>query len=216
MNFFENITLRRRRRSISGTESYNECSSRNTTIEGATISAPNISVDEDDEIDDLKRQISELQSQLQAAHEEINNLSIENTDLKNTLEEINKKHSLVKKATKILSTEICTPIKKRNSRRSTPCKKSKPHTSTQCYKEDNSALETSIPRIPLVNTENQDKNLAQRQSTMRMAYKNETQSKKNALLAETMADGAVKFLRGDHVPEKAAWVNPKQGGLTTM
>lgn len=113
MYSFENITQRRRRRSESAIETSNECSSNNSTIEGATNnSVPNIIDDENEEMEQLKCQISELNSQLQTAHEEINNLSIENTELKKTIEYMNIKHKIVEKATKKLASEIGTPNKR--------------------------------------------------------------------------------------------------------
>lgn len=119
MSFFENITLRSRRRSESAIETFDDCSSNDSTIEGATNnSVPNIMNDDNEEMEDLKHQISELNSQLLAAHEEINNLSIENSELKETIEAMNIKHKLVEKATKKLASEIGTPNKR--TRLSTP------------------------------------------------------------------------------------------------
>lgn len=127
MNFFENITLRRTRtKSLSETTandvSTNDVSCNNMTLDGTTNSMPNISDDEEnDKVQDLLREIGELKSQLLAAHEEINNLSLENSELKQTINNLNKKCQIMKNATLNLSTEIGTP--KRNVRLSTPCRK---------------------------------------------------------------------------------------------
>lgn len=128
MNFSENITIRRpRSQSVMDLSMLAEsCSSNSSTIEGAECnSVPNISLNENEEIESLKRQISELNIQLQAAHNEINNLSIENTELKKTIENLNNTNKLVKKATKLLATEISTPNKKKVTRFSTPYSKNK-------------------------------------------------------------------------------------------
>lgn len=114
MNFFENITLRsQRRRSDTEILTFDDDSSNDSTIEGATnCSVPNIIDEENEIIEDLKRQIKELNSQLQSAHNEVNNLSIENTELKKTIESMNSKHKMMEKATKRLASEIRTPSKK--------------------------------------------------------------------------------------------------------
>lgn len=109
MSYFENVTLRTRRISEPAIETFEECS--NSTIEGDTNdSVPNIVMD--DENEELKRQICELNIQLQAAHEEINNLSIENTDLRKTMEVMNGKYKILEKATKKLASETVTPNRK--------------------------------------------------------------------------------------------------------
>lgn len=114
MNFFENITLRsKRRRSDPEVLTFEDDSSTDSTIDGvANSSVPNIIDEENELIEDLKRQIKILNSQLQTAHDEINNLSLENTELKKTMESMNSKHKIIEKATKRLASEIRTPRKK--------------------------------------------------------------------------------------------------------
>lgn len=123
MDFGENVTLRlRRRRSESEIETFDD-SSNNSTLDGATNnSVPNITNEDNEEMGDLKRQISELNSQLQAAHEEIDILSFENTELKKTIENMNIKHKLVEKVTKKLASEVTTP--KQRTKLSTPLRES--------------------------------------------------------------------------------------------
>ncbi|KAJ8709735.1 hypothetical protein PYW08_009739 [Mythimna loreyi] len=131
MNFFENITLRRTRtKSLSETTEINtnDVSCINTTLDGTTNSMPNISDDEEnDKVQNLQREIEELKSQLLAAHDEITNLSIENSELKQNISTLNNKYQLVKNATRKLTTEVGTTLN--NVRLSTPNKKQ--HTTIQ-------------------------------------------------------------------------------------
>lgn len=118
MNFFENITFRKQQRHSTTEISFDGANANSTTVDGSTSSLPNISADENTLlIQQLKIQIEDLTSKLNSAHEEINNLSLENGDLKNRLSEVTSKNDVLKKTTFKLTNEI-TPRK--NSRASTP------------------------------------------------------------------------------------------------
>lgn len=89
MSFFQNITQRRTRtKSLSKTSTIDPTidviNTSNLTLDGPTNNMPNISDDNDENghIQEIQKQIEELKLQLSAAHEEIDNLSIENTELK--------------------------------------------------------------------------------------------------------------------------------------
>lgn len=101
MNFFGNITQRRNRK-VSETKS--EDSNSNITdseLDGTTSnSLPNISDDDDcDTIVELKNKIKDLTSQLEAAHKEVDNLNIDNSNLKQTIENLTKREHIYKKLT---------------------------------------------------------------------------------------------------------------------
>lgn len=124
MNFFENITLRRKRTTSLSETTVEESSTNNSTLDGSTSSLPNISDNECDEVQDLKRKIEQLNHELSAAHEEIDQLSIENNDLKSTVIDITKKYDLLKKATKNITTDIRVGSPKpKNTKLSTPQKR---------------------------------------------------------------------------------------------
>lgn len=112
MNFFGNITQRRRQRRRSDTnEELNVTNELSSTLDGTTSSMPNMSDDDNDETRNLRLEIEKLQLELSTAHEEINNLSIENTELKKALKESTSKNQTVIKAAKLLSSELLTPNK---------------------------------------------------------------------------------------------------------
>lgn len=158
MSFFENITVRRQR-SKSTTELTNlsQNSSNNSTLDGTANSLPNITDDESDEILELKRRIDELESKLLVAHEEINHLSLENTELKTTLHNLDNKHQLFMRATKKITSEIGTPTK--NKQLLTPRKKGS-NTSTTVTPN---RLETTqiAPKDPPIQCINQSVEISQ-------------------------------------------------------
>jgi cell division septum initiation protein DivIVA len=118
MSFLQNITFRRPR-----TQSLNEkneediLSKTSTTIDihdTTTGSLPNISNDSDvdERVQELMEQIDKLKTKLQSADQEIVNLSLENTELKRTIQALESKHDIYKKATKNLSSTILnSPIR---------------------------------------------------------------------------------------------------------
>lgn len=118
MNFFENITFRKTRtQSTSEILSNDESSTNNSKIDVTTSSMPNLSCDENNiQIQELKEQIVQLTLQLNSAHEEVNNLSIENLELKTTIQKLTFTHEGLGKATDKLSVDIVTP---RNSQKIT-------------------------------------------------------------------------------------------------
>ncbi|KAH9644134.1 hypothetical protein HF086_015464 [Spodoptera exigua] len=129
MDFFENVTIFRKKplkRTQSLSDStLNECdlTCSNMTLDGTTQSLPNISDDENcAQIDKLKSEIQKLRTELDAAHNEINNLSIINTELKQAMHDMNVKHDLVKKATRRLSRDVDITSNKNNNniKNSTP------------------------------------------------------------------------------------------------
>lgn len=131
MEFLENITYRKREasqqavaRTLSNTTiNEDSCCLNNSTLDGTSISLPNLSDDENDaRILGLKNEIAILKLELSTAHEEINNLSLENTELKKTIKDISTKHDIIKKATKKLTSEISTTPNKNKKRNSTPIK----------------------------------------------------------------------------------------------
>ncbi|KAJ8719337.1 hypothetical protein PYW08_011512 [Mythimna loreyi] len=94
MNFFENITLRRNR---SRRSESNHDESNNTTMNCTTNSMPEMSEDEENsQIKKLQDKIDELTSQLNSAHKEIEILSLENSSLKQSNEDLVKKNNLYK------------------------------------------------------------------------------------------------------------------------
>lgn len=129
MEFSENITVRKRETSMTRTQSLSNttinedsCCFDNTTLDGTSISLPNISDDDNDaRILELKNEIVKLKLELSAAHAEIDNLSLENNELKKNVKDISIKHDIIKKATKQLTSEISTTPKK-NKNNSTPIK----------------------------------------------------------------------------------------------
>lgn len=117
MNFLENITFRRTR---TRSEPNNDESSDNIpqALNCTTNSLPDISEDEDVyQINILKEEIASLASQLKSAHEEIELLSIENSNLKKSNEDYKKKNDIYKNI-------VNSPGKNKN-KINTPLKKSK-------------------------------------------------------------------------------------------
>ncbi|KAH9639830.1 hypothetical protein HF086_015681 [Spodoptera exigua] len=81
-----------------------DLSCNNMTLDGTSHSLPNMSDEENcDQIETLKNEINRLKAELDAAHNEIDNLSIVNTELTQTIYDMNIKHELVKKASRKLS-----------------------------------------------------------------------------------------------------------------
>lgn len=97
MNFFENITLRKtRNHSLTETSPENNISNDLIT-DGASKSLLELSDDiSDDETLGLKQQIEHLKLQLSSAYEEISNLSLENCELKQALENLTKDQNIQK------------------------------------------------------------------------------------------------------------------------
>ena len=142
MNFFENITLRRTRTQSLSETTFDECSTNNLTLDGSTSSLPNISDNISDETEALKCQIENLKLELLSAHEEINKLSIENSNLKSTLFEVTNKCELMKKTAKMLTTDVGSPNSNSKSRKfSTPLKQLNKQRAVQ----DISSLKEAMP-----------------------------------------------------------------------
>ncbi|KAG7296964.1 hypothetical protein JYU34_019878 [Plutella xylostella] len=113
MNIFENITFRRKR---SGSEG--NCESNNTmttvsdrTIDGTTNSLPDTSVENDERYCELEQQIKQLTLELNTAHQEVQNLNLENSQLKRTIEDLSKKQDIINKVTEALKNDVATPKK---------------------------------------------------------------------------------------------------------
>lgn len=111
MSFLQNITFRRPR-TQSLNEKHDEDILNNTSItidvdDTTTGSLPNISCDSvDEQVYELKNQIDKLKTDLQSANDEIVNLSLENTQLKKTIQALESKHEMYKKVTKNLSNNM--------------------------------------------------------------------------------------------------------------
>ena len=84
MNFLDNITFRRNRtKSDSNSSIVNESiTSTESHIDGTTTSLPDISDDEENQSNQLKKQLERLKIELKSAHINIEALSLENTNLK--------------------------------------------------------------------------------------------------------------------------------------
>lgn len=122
MNILENITLRvrgiRRIRSMSDSQS-NISQIENETLDDTAASLPERGNDDtfDHElISKLKEQVDQLTLQLCSAEEEIEILTLENSNLKQSNQELEKKNELYKKITN-------TPTKKTKQKSSTPKKR---------------------------------------------------------------------------------------------
>lgn len=133
MEFFENITMRMRPRAKSfSNEKIEDCDSdsKNSTLDGTTSSLPNISNENDEQILMLKTEIENLRTQLNAAHDEISKLSLENMELKQIANDINSKYEIMKKATTKLTSElVSTP---RKTLKNTPHKKNQNTKKSKC------------------------------------------------------------------------------------
>lgn len=118
MNFFENITFRRKH-VIS--DSNTNCEILNETLDESASSIPDISMECNDEaILKLKEQINKLELELNSAHQEIKTLSKENKNLKKLNEDLLKENDLYKRntnsAVKSKETKIRSPIKEEPSK----------------------------------------------------------------------------------------------------
>lgn len=149
MNFLENITFRRHRaQSLNETNISSDKSINGSTLDVTASSLPNVSSNENDELlEELKNEIDKLKLELAAAHGEIINLSLENTQLKNSLQESSSKNELLKKATNELRSNLCSPINQ--SKLSTPIAKTKKQKKE--HRKDNSTLKeiTCTPKRKL-------------------------------------------------------------------
>ncbi|PZC74714.1 hypothetical protein B5X24_HaOG207339 [Helicoverpa armigera] len=111
MNFFENITFRKKPKDSTKT-SLNGTNANSTSIDGSTDSLPDISADDNTLLlQQLKLQIEDLTTKLDAAHEEINYLSLQNNELKRSLREVTSKGDILQKQTAKSKNKI-TPNKK--------------------------------------------------------------------------------------------------------
>lgn len=112
MNFFDNITFRRKR-------SNSDCNKTNVSevsseiLDGTTSSLPDISNDETELSKQLQERIEMLELELKSAHQEIEILLLENKDLKYSNEELLKKNELYKKVTQSPSKPRTTTPKKK-------------------------------------------------------------------------------------------------------
>lgn len=100
MNYLENITFRRTRtQSDSNVDNDDSRNVTSQTLDCTTNSLPDMSENEDVEtLNILKNEIERLKSELQSAHKEIDELSLENGNLKQSnaeLLEINKKYKVL-------------------------------------------------------------------------------------------------------------------------
>lgn len=98
MSFFENITFRRTR-TKSDCESKINVEKIHDNFNDTCSSLPNISDDNFDDVQKLQEKIELLNAELSSAHNEIQTLSLENTELKRQNEELQKKNELYKKIT---------------------------------------------------------------------------------------------------------------------
>ncbi|KAG7300777.1 hypothetical protein JYU34_015106, partial [Plutella xylostella] len=113
MNFMDTITFRRRPRAQSETNvTDDDINATKTTLDGTTNSMPSFSEDEDEIVKDLKLQIEHLNRDLKAAHEEITNLNLENSELKSNIEILQKENNIYKKVANSLKNDLVTPKKK--------------------------------------------------------------------------------------------------------
>ncbi|CAK1596325.1 unnamed protein product [Parnassius mnemosyne] len=107
MNFLENITLRRTGRTRTKSDSQSNLSQHDNELltqimDDTATSVPDMSKDDsyDQElITNLKKQVEKLTLQLSSAEEEIDNLTLENNNLKQSNEELQKINILYKKIT---------------------------------------------------------------------------------------------------------------------
>ncbi|CAG9089082.1 unnamed protein product [Plutella xylostella] len=114
------ITFRRRQRTQSESKpAEDENNASKSTLDGTTSSMPSFSEEEDDIIKELKTKIEILNRDLKAAHDEITNLNLENTELKNTVQSLQKENNMYKKVTNSLKNDLVTPKKKREKSTST-------------------------------------------------------------------------------------------------
>lgn len=112
MNFLDNITFRRNRtKSDSSTTSIANVSKTSTEspIDGTMTSLPDISDDEDNQTIQLKKQLERLTTELNSAHNKIESLSLENTNLKRINQELLEKNEHYKDMT-CSSPKLKTPV----------------------------------------------------------------------------------------------------------
>lgn len=134
MNFLENITFRRKRSRGSESNHDDSNSGNNTTLNCTTNSMPEMSEDdENNQIKILQDKIDDLTSQLNSAHREIEILSLENSSLKQSNEDLSRKNNLYKQIAR-------SPIKQKSTTpKKTQLKQAK-HTQT----DENIGNSTSI------------------------------------------------------------------------
>lgn len=125
MSFFKNITLRgvRTRTQSEANMSEDSKDSSKITVDDSANSLPDMSTsdDNDNTIQELTKRIDDLTLQLSTANYEIENLSLENMNLKETIVKLTQKNDIYKKVT-AQTLQNATP-KKGQSASSTPIKK---------------------------------------------------------------------------------------------
>ncbi|KAJ8724549.1 hypothetical protein PYW08_016023 [Mythimna loreyi] len=82
MNFLQNITIRRTRTKSDSMLNESDVGTMHATLNETVTSVPEMSDDDDDEIKKLKDQITKLTLDLQSAHLEIEELTLENNNNK--------------------------------------------------------------------------------------------------------------------------------------
>lgn len=113
MNFLENITFRRNRNRACSETTLNDSDVIPDTLESTVNSMPELSQDENEQLNILKAKLLDLESQLQSAHQEIELLSAENTQLRTTNEDLLKKNEVFRKISNSPAKQnLNTPTKK--------------------------------------------------------------------------------------------------------
>lgn len=134
MSFFESITFRRKR--TSSDTNQGDISSEDA-LDGTTSSLPDIS--EDEQTIKLKQQIESLVLQLKKANNDIESLRIENKNLKQLNDELEKNNELLKKSTQTNSTTKRSKKNKKNKQKSDTTKEILPDKDVT-----NTTLETTM------------------------------------------------------------------------
>lgn len=166
MNFLNyNITLRRPRTYSDPNKNNVSEVSTHTVHDESVSSMPDLSNDESQNelIDKLKQQIKKLESELSSAHQEIETLSIENTNLKCANLELLEQNNVYKTITQ-------SPIKKIKTK--TPLRKEKVRGNKQIH---TSCQLQSSPTIDITNTPDQPLSST---GTKTMQRQTETKKKK--------------------------------------
>lgn len=110
-SFLEHVTFRRTR---TRSEPDDDNGNKSKNLDSTTNSMPELSEDEEDiQLIAYKDEIKKLQSQLQSAHNEIELLSLQNSDLKQINNELMKKNDIFKNiASSPIKKKVKTPLKK--------------------------------------------------------------------------------------------------------
>lgn len=197
MNFFENITMRRRRTRTKSDSITAINESQNETFDDTVNSLPDLSSDcnndsQQQQIRKLKEQIDNLELELSSAHQEIESLSLENNNLKQVNFDLQGKNEMYKKL-------IQSPVKKlKNSTPSKNCLKTHKQTQTDASvttnKREHKMTSTDIPKTTTVretqqhSTEGRDNfcsSLKMKQTSPKvspsLSYKTDTTGNRNKL-----------------------------------